>query len=151
MLCANMNLITHFMNIIELSIKWLHVKRLLNTCNNKARRSSGCKQNGRGDYSRYSTVHILCVLLLSFVHLQVTSRCPPDTPIPSDEYIRLQFMPRRKNSKVAEHYTGRLQVKCMVQQRQWRKAHVDAHYGACIFWYLRVCSSFPRPLHVCMH
>ena len=42
--------------IIELSIKWLHVKWLLNTCNNKARRSSGCKQNGRGDYSWYSMV-----------------------------------------------------------------------------------------------
>ena len=25
----------------------------------------------------------------------------------------------------------------MVQKRQWRKEHCDAHYGAAIFWYLR--------------
>ena len=49
-------------------------------------------------------------------------------------------MPKRKNAKVAERYTGRLQVKQMVQQRQWRKQHVDAHYGACIFRYLRECA-----------
>ena len=28
----------------------------------------------------------------------------------------------------------------MVQQRQWRKEHIDAHYGACIFRYLRECA-----------
>ena len=84
----------------------------------------------------FTYIYIICILF----YMQVESRCPADTPIPSDEYIRLQFMPRRKNSKVAERYTGRLQVKRMVQQRQWRKEHVDAHYGGCIFRYLRECA-----------
>ena len=65
------------------------------------------------------------------------SRCPADTPISSEVYIRLQLLPSKKNTKVAEQYTGRLKVKRMVQGRQWRKHHVDSHYGACIFRYLR--------------
>ena len=74
------------------------------------------------------------------VLIQVASRCPDGTPIPLDEYIRLQFMPKRKNTKVAERYTGHLQVKRMVQQRQWRKQHINAHYDACVFHYLRECA-----------
>ena len=31
-------------------------------------------------------------------------------------YIRLQFLPRRKNTKTAEYYTGKLEVKRIVQQ-----------------------------------
>ena len=60
--------------------------------------------------------------------------------MPSEAYIHLQFLPSRKNSKIAERYTGRLNVKRMVQQRQWRKNHIDSHYGACIFRYLRECA-----------
>ena len=53
-------------------------------------------------------------------------------------------MPKRKNSKAAEQYTGRLEVKRMVQQQQWRKQHIDAHYCACIFRYLRECALLLR-------
>ena len=46
-------------------------------------------------------------------------------------------MPARKETKTSQRYTGILDVKRMVQQRQWRKQHPDSHYGACIFCYQR--------------
>ena len=44
-------------------------------------------------------------------------------------------MPARKDKKVSERYKGILDVKRMVQQRQWCKQHPDSHYAACIFCY----------------
>ena len=43
--------------------------------------------------------------------------CPPDTPIPSDESIRFQFVPAHKSYKTAAKYTCRLEVKKQIQQR----------------------------------
>ena len=38
------------------------------------------------------------------------------------------------------HYTGKLDVRFMVQARQFRKSHVDAHYAAAVFRYQREMS-----------
>ena len=59
------------------------------------------------------------------------------TPIPSVEWLRLQFWPKTPTAKTALHYTGRFKVRFRVQQRQWRKEHPDAHYAAGIFRYQR--------------
>ena len=40
---------------------------------------------------------------------RVAARCPDGTPIPSDEWIRLQFAPVCVSSCTALRYTGRLQ------------------------------------------
>ena len=86
------------------------------------------------DDRRHSqAVHLAKAISIRDLREQVTDRCPPDTPIPSEEYIRLQFLPRRKNTKTAEYYTGKLEVKRMVQQHQSRKSHEHSHYCACIF------------------
>ena len=60
-------------------------------------------------------------------------------------------MSRRKNTKTAEHYTGKLEVKRMVQL-QWRKSHEDSHYCACIFWNMREYALMMRdvPVLVCV-
>ena len=54
-------------------------------------------------------------------------------PVPSDEWIRLQFFSACLLSHTALRYTGHLEVQHWVQQRQWRKEHEDAHYAACLF------------------
>ena len=54
-------------------------------------------------------------------------------PIPSLEWIRLQFWPKSPQSKQSCHYTGRLDIKFAVQRRQWRLQHEDAHYAAALF------------------
>lgn len=89
------------------------------------------------DCQHSQIVHLAKVVSLCELKEQVIDRCLPDTPIPSEEYIRLQFLPRRKNTKTSEYYTGKLEVNRMVQQRQWRKSHEDSYYCACIFWYMQ--------------
>ena len=68
---------------------------------------------------------------------QVKTRCSSDVLVPSIEWVRLQFWPKTPSAKVALHYTGRLKVKFKVQQRQWRRSHVDSHYAAACFRYMR--------------
>ena len=80
-------------------------------------------------------VHLAKAVSVRDFRDQVAAKLPVNTPIPSNSYIPLQFMPARKDAKVAERYTGILNVKRMVQQRQWRKQHPDSHYAVCIFRY----------------
>ena len=89
--------------------------------------------------------HMACAISLRDLRDKVTRLVPPDTPIPSLEWIRLQFWPKSKSLKSLQN-TGRFQVKYMVQQRQLRHSHVDSHYAACVFRYIReyaiVCRDF---------
>ncbi|PKY60343.1 hypothetical protein RhiirA4_483933 [Rhizophagus irregularis] len=57
--------------------------------------------------------------------------------IPSEEWIRLQFQPTNPITESAKQYTGRFNIKFMVQARQLRKDHPDTHYCAALFRYLR--------------
>ena len=90
------------------------------------------------DDRRHSSVtHIAKAISVRDLREKVVERCPSDTPVPSDEWIRLQFSPVCLSSHTSLRYTGRLQVRHRVQQRQWRKQHEDAHYAACLFRYER--------------
>ena len=51
--------------------------------------------------------------------------------------MRFQFWPKNKHLRSSCHYTGKLDIKCMVQSRQLRKSHEDAHYAAALFRYER--------------
>ena len=68
---------------------------------------------------------------------QVAAMCPEGTPVPSEQWLRLQFWPKNKTTKSALLHTGKLDVKYMVQARQTRKWHEDAHHCACLFRYLK--------------
>lgn len=68
---------------------------------------------------------------------EVANRCPEGTPIPSEAWLRYQFWPKDPSKKSASQYTGRLKVKHMVQARQFRKFHPDAHYASALYCYLR--------------
>lgn len=50
---------------------------------------------------------------------EVTKLCPPETPIPSLQWVRLQFCPTNPRAKVSSLYRGRFKVKMMVQKRQF--------------------------------
>ena len=90
------------------------------------------------DDRRHSAViHVAKALSVRDLREQVVSRCPEGTPIPSDEWIRLQFAPASLSSHTALRYTGKLEVKRQVQQRQFRKSHPDSHYAACLYRYQR--------------
>ena len=63
--------------------------------------------------------HLAKAISVRDLREQVSRRCPPGTPIPSEEWLRLQFWPKTKNASVSMHYTGRLNVRFMVQKRQF--------------------------------
>ena len=60
--------------------------------------------------------------------------CPP---IPSLEWIRLQFWLSNQYSARALRYTGRFNVKFAVQVRQLHRDHQDSHYVSALLQYLR--------------
>uniref|UniRef100_A0A1X7TME8 Uncharacterized protein n=1 Tax=Amphimedon queenslandica TaxID=400682 RepID=A0A1X7TME8_AMPQE len=68
---------------------------------------------------------------------QVKALCPEGTPIPCEEWVRLQFWPKTPSAKASLQHTGRFTMKFMIQQRQWRQNHPDSHYAAACFRYKR--------------
>lgn len=61
----------------------------------------------------------------------------PDIPVPSQSWVSLQFAPKNRFWNTAVQHTGMLDLKHMVQTRQLRSEHIDAHYTACVFRYLK--------------
>lgn len=102
---------------------------------------------------RHSQVtHLARVISVRDLLQQVTARCPPSTPIPSRSWLSLQFWPKNVHAQSKIHYTGRFKVKYMVQARQFRKDHEDAHFAAAVFRYQRECAVKFRDqsIFVCM-
>ena len=67
---------------------------------------------------------------------QIVSKYPGIVS-PSIEWIRCQFWPRNPFRKSSVRYSGQFDIKFMVQSRQVSADHVDSHYCAAIFKYLR--------------
>ena len=89
------------------------------------------------DHRHSQVTHLAKDISICDFREQVEAKCPEGTPIPSDEWLRLQFWPKTPKAGTALHYTGQLKVRYMVQARQFRKTHVDEHYAAALFRYLR--------------
>ena len=68
---------------------------------------------------------------------QVKARLPDDTPIPSAEWLRLQFWPSDPYTSRAIHHTGRFNIKFQVQSRLVRSEHPDCKYAAMLYKYLK--------------
>ena len=67
------------------------------------------------------------------LHDQVSKLVPQGTPIPSVQWLKWQFHPRHPQTKAAKYYKCKLNIKMMVQKRQFRKSHPDEHYCAAIW------------------
>lgn len=94
--------------------------------------------------------HLAKAISVRDLREQVTVRCPHDTPIPSEEWLRLQFWPKTPKARVSLQYTGRLNVRFMIQKRQFRKSHEDEHYAAAVFRYLREYAIILKDAMVCI-
>ena len=64
-----------------------------------------------------------------------------DAPVPCEEYLRLQFLPRNPHAATAKTKTGRFHVKWLLQTRLIRKSHPDHYFGAALFKYFRAWAS----------
>lgn len=56
---------------------------------------------------------------------QVQKTLPPDTPVPSISWLRLNLWPSNPYGSSAENYTGRFKMKFAIQQRLVRASHPD--------------------------
>ncbi|CAB4039823.1 Hypothetical predicted protein, partial [Paramuricea clavata] len=92
------------------------------------RRHDNVTENGE------SVVHLAMAMNARDLHEQVKEQCPEGTPIPSIQWLRLQFWPS-KACAASKRHTGRLKVKMVVAARQFRKSHVDVHYASAVFRY----------------
>lgn len=81
-----------------------------------------------------SVAHLAMAISACDLHEQVVKSCPEGTAIPSVQWLRLQFWPKRA-SAAAHRNTGRIKIKMMVAARQFRKEHVDAYYASAVFRY----------------
>ncbi|XP_072026783.1 uncharacterized protein [Amphiura filiformis] len=87
---------------------------------------------------RQSTVNYMAVAFsVRDLIEEVSKLCPEGTPIPSQTWTRYQFHPKHPRSMAARLYLKRFNLKLMVQQRLLRLTHVDAHYCAAYFRYMR--------------
>lgn len=76
-----------------------------------------------------STLYLPAAISVEDLRTMISERLPQDTPIPSNEWIRLQFCPSNPYAISALRYTGKFNMKFQVQRRQLRGSHVDAKYG----------------------
>ena len=56
---------------------------------------------------------------------EVAKMCPGE-PVPSKQWVGLQFCPRNSGAKTASQYSSQFKVKMIVQKHQFRHHHVDA-------------------------
>ena len=87
------------------------------------------------DGSHEVITHLDMALSVPALHKDVVTHLPEETAIPSQQWWRLQFWPRRTSSAVSRYFIGKLKLKFMVQARQFRKEHIDSHYASALFRY----------------
>lgn len=88
--------------------------------------------------------HLATAISVRDFRNQVLKICPSDIPIPSLQWIRLQFWPKNPTYKSSLQFTSRLPVKFMVQTRQLRCNHEDSHYASALFRYQKEMSILLR-------
>ena len=86
------------------------------------------------DERRDDTVtHLATALSMSDVHKQVSQQFPEGTPLPSEKWLLFQFWPKDVTRRTAYQYISRLEVKFMIQSRQFCHHHIDSHYASALF------------------
>ena len=79
--------------------------------------------------------HLATALSIRDLYDEVKKRVPEDCPIPSIQWLRLQFWPRKSTAATSKYFSGKLKLKFMVQSRQFRSYHVNVHYASALFRY----------------
>ena len=88
------------------------------------------------DERRHDTiVHLATAISVNDLLHQIERECPSGTLIPSAQWLRLQFWPKNPARLSSLQFTGHLPLKFMIQTRQLRANHPDAHYASALFRY----------------
>ena len=89
------------------------------------------------DDRRHGEAHLSRWISLKELIQQAVEKCPEGTLIPSKSLVRLQFTPRNPYAHSAMNFTSRVPVQYKIQRRQLRASHVDQHFCAAQFKYMK--------------
>jgi hypothetical protein len=89
------------------------------------------------DDRRHNVEHFSKFLSVRDMIEQTKKKCPEGTPIPSESTVPLAFVPKNAYVNTAKLYKGRLNLQHKVQTRQLRSSHMDEHYCAATFLYMK--------------
>ena len=87
------------------------------------------------DGSQNDISHLAAALSVQDLHKRVKERLPEGTPIPSEQWLRLQFWPCNLSNTSARYHTGRLKLK----QDNFKK---NSHYASALFFSVVACEVF---------
>ena len=97
------------------------------------RRHDNVMNDADGNTSTVS--HLVMAISASDLHRKISATLPEGVPIPSVQWLRLQFWPRNTSHATSKYCTGSLKLKFMLQARQFREWHVDCRYASALFRY----------------
>ena len=72
------------------------------------------------DERRHGIAHMSHFISQRDLHKAAADKCPPETPIPSLDWLALQFQPLSQQARSSVKYTGKLDVRYCLQSRQLR-------------------------------
>ena len=89
------------------------------------------------DDRRHGIAHMSEFISIRDLISKVSAKLPNDTPIPSESTVIHSFAPPNMYDKTAQYYTGKINLKYVVQRRQLRAYHTDAHWCNALYKYMR--------------
>lgn len=89
------------------------------------------------DERRHNVAHFSKFISIPDLINQVTNKCLESTPIPSESSVLFAFVPKNSHTRTAKLYKGRINLQHKVQTRQLRVLHIDEHYCAAVFKYMK--------------
>ena len=93
------------------------------------------------DERRHNVEHMSKFISVRDMIEETVKQCPPGTAVPSESTVLFAFVPRNAYVKTAKLYKGRVSLQHKVQTRQLRVSHIDEHYCAAIFSYMKQYSN----------
>ena len=89
------------------------------------------------DNRRHGVCHMSEFLNIRDLINQVKEKIPDSAPIPSVSTVIHSFAPPNMYAKILQNYTRKTNLKFVVQCRQLRDYHTDAHWCYALFQYLQ--------------
>lgn len=96
------------------------------------------------DERRHNVEHIAHYISVPDLIKQVKSKLPDDAPIPSEPTVLFSFVPKNTHNNVSKLYKSKVPLRMSIQTRQLRASHMDDHFCAAMFKYMREYSVLYR-------
>lgn len=96
------------------------------------------------DERRNNVEHISHYISVPDLIKQVKSKLPDDAPIPSEPTVLFSFVPKNTHNNVSKLYKSKVPLRMSIQTRQLRASHMDDHFCAAMFKYMREYSVLYR-------